>query len=146
MKKKILIGLAVLFVVIQFINRIDKTAPTVDASKDFLTVNHAPEKVVAVFKRACYDCHSYQTRYPWYSNVAPISWMLVNHIEEGRDEMNLSMWADFSDKRKKKKLEKIVDALEKGWMPLGSYTMIHRDALLPFKLRFEIADWVKTLQ
>jgi len=145
MKKKILIGLGVLFVLIQFINRIDKSSPELDASKDFLEANNAPEKVVAVFKRACYDCHSYQTRYPWYSNVAPISWLLADHISEGREEMNLSLWMDFSDKKKKKRLEDMVDAMENGWMPLGSYTMIHRDALLPFKLRFEIADWLKTL-
>lgn len=145
MKKKILIGLAILFVVIQFVNRTDKSVPEVDASKDFLRATNAPENVIAVFKTACYDCHSYHTRYPWYSNVAPVSWWISGHIEQGREEMNLSTWTDYSQKKKDHKLEKMVDAFENGWMPLGSYTIIHRDALVPFRIRYEVADWLKTL-
>ncbi len=143
MKKKILIGLAVLFVISQFINRIDKTVPDYDKSKDFLTMTQAPANVVEVFKTACYDCHSYETRYPWYSNVAPMSWMVGHHINEAREEMNLSRWGELSEEDQKEKTEDMIDAFENGWMPLGTYTMIHRDALIPFKKRYEIADWLK---
>lgn len=83
MKKKILIALAIILVGIQFI-RIDKQNPTIVAGNDFIVINDTPEDVATLLKTACYDCHSNETKYPWYTNISPISWFVKHHIDEGR--------------------------------------------------------------
>ena len=90
----------------------------------------APPEVLGLLKRACYDCHSNETRWPWYGYIAPFSWFLGDHIEEGRAELSFSEWSTYPAKRKQKKLEEILEELEEGEMPLFSYTLLHRDAVL----------------
>lgn len=79
---------------------------------------------------SCYDCHSNNTVYPWYSKVQPAAWFLIDHIKEGKEELNFNEWSNYSVRRKKSKLRSIIKQIESGEMPMESYTLIHRDALL----------------
>ena len=88
----------------------------------------APVDVLAVLKRACYNCHSNETIWPWYGYVAPFSWILADHIEEGRAELNFSEWSAYPVKRQIKKREEIIEELEEGEMPPSYYSLMHGDA------------------
>lgn len=144
MIKKIGIGIVVLLVVIQFF-RIDKTNPPVVQENDFVTNTAPPKEVAELLKVSCYDCHSNESKYPWYSNIAPVSWWLKDHINEGREELNFSEWGTFTDKRKTKKLEEVVEEIEEGEMPMKPYLITHSDAQLTVEQKQKIIDWFKYL-
>jgi len=124
MKKKILIGIAVLLVVIQFV-RIDKTAPESNPEDDIINMLQPSEKVATLLKSNCYDCHSNEVKYPWYSNIAPISWVVEHHINEAREHLNFSTWASYDTKKQLHKLEESFEEMEEGEMPLTGYVKIH---------------------
>lgn len=101
------------------------------------------EAVEAILKPACYDCHSNMTTYPWYSNIQPVSLWLDSHIKEGKQHLNFS---DFTTRRaavQNHKFEEIIESQEEGWMPLDSYTWIHKDARLSPEQRQTIIAWAK---
>lgn len=123
----VVIGLA--FIVMQFFGPA-KTNPPVDEAKTIQAHAQAAPEVLAIIKRACYDCHSNQTRWPWYSHVAPVSWFLIDHVAHARKELNFSEWASYNQKRMNKKLEGISEEVETGAMPLKSYLLLHSDAKL----------------
>lgn len=145
MKKKILIGLAVIVVVIQFF-RIDKTNPPVQEELDFVTITNPPAEVASMIRSACYDCHSFESTYLWYSNIAPISWWTKHHVNEAREELNFSEWGTFSAKRKDHKLEECVEEIEEGEMPLKPYTWTHGDAKLSPEQKEMLITWLKELR
>jgi hypothetical protein len=145
MFKKILLGLAVIFIIIQFF-RIDRSVPEIDPNKDFLTIHTPTSEVGMIIKETCYDCHSYQTKYPWYSNIAPVSWWLKDHIEEGREELNFSTWADYNTRRADHKLEEAVEMVLNEEMPLPSYTYAHWDANLSEDQREALANWFEQIR
>lgn len=126
---KILIGLLAILVLIQFI-RIDKTNPESPAGQDFRVVEGAPENVSSIMERACFDCHSHQTKWPWYANVAPVSWFVGKHVREGREELNFSAWGTYSDKRRHHKMEECMEEVGEGEMPLQGYVVWHNEALI----------------
>jgi hypothetical protein len=131
MRKKILkliiLVLAIVFVAIQFI-RPDRANPPENASETIEASTSVPADVGAILSRSCADCHSNRTIYPWYSNVAPFSWFLADHIRDGRREVNLSVWNTYETKKKLRKLDEMCEQVEKGEMPLPSYLWIHWDA------------------
>ncbi|MCB9223257.1 MAG: heme-binding domain-containing protein [Crocinitomicaceae bacterium] len=129
MKKKILIALLIILVGIQFI-RIDTTTNEMDPNQDFLALTNAPKEVSDLMHNACYDCHSNETKYPWYSQIAPISWWVGHHIDEGKHHLNFSEWGSYEPKRADHKLEECVEEVEHGEMPMDSYTWMHSDAKL----------------
>lgn len=96
-----------------------------------------------ILTTACYDCHSNETDYPWYDKVAPVSWWVDSHVEEGREELNFSEWANYTEKRKHHKMEELIEEVGDGEMPLSSYTWIHRDASLTDQQRDELIAWAK---
>lgn len=127
--KKILIALAVVFIVIQFIpSGIPKNIPEDENSIANSNLVSAPVK--EQIKKSCFDCHSNQVQYPWYSKLAPSSWLLANHIREGKSHLNFSEWEAYSNREKIGLLEDIKDEVVSGKMPLKSYLLIHRDAKL----------------
>lgn len=128
-KKKIFIGLVIVFVVMQAF-RIDKTTKPIDVNTDFISVTGANAEVAQLLKTACYDCHSEQPIYPWYTNVAPVSWWIKHHINEGSHHLNFSIWGTYKDKRKHHKLEECIEMVEEGEMPMDSYTWMHKEAKL----------------
>jgi hypothetical protein len=146
--KKILKWAAILLIVVLIIMqffRIDKTVPEYDKNLDIITVTNAPDEVAGILKTACYDCHSYETHYPWYSNVAPVSWFLQNHINEAREELNFSLWGSFSAKRLSKKIEEAIEEIEEGEMPMKSYTITHASAKLSKEEREKLIQFFKRL-
>lgn len=127
--KFILLAVIVLFIVIQFIpSGIPQNIPEND--KNIAKSSLVTGPVLEQLKRSCFDCHSDQVRFPWYAKVAPTSWLLSNHINGGRGNLNFSRWEDYSKREKIGLLQNIKDEVESGKMPLKSYLLIHRDARL----------------
>lgn len=143
--KKILITLLLLLVVIQFV-RIDKSVPKSDPSTDFIVSQKPTDEIQGILKAACYDCHSFETVYPWYSQIAPVSWWLKDHINEGRKELNFNLWTTFNARRQDKKLKECVELINEGEMPLESYTWIHKSAKLNQEQRGVLARYFETLR
>ncbi len=103
----------------------------------------APTEVQALMRRACYDCHSNETRWPWYARIAPVSWALTRDVEEGRRELNFSTWDQYDDRRKARKLKETVEQLEKDAMPPWYYIPLHPEAKLSEAERELIIKWAK---
>lgn len=140
--KIVLIVIVVALIVAQFI-RPDFTNPLVVDTETLSASTEVPADVQRVLSRSCSDCHSNETRYPWYSNVSPFNWFLADHIEEGRGEMNFSVWNTYSPKKRVKKLEELCEQVEEGAMPLPSYLWIHRDAILAEGEANLLCSWAK---
>lgn len=104
----------------------------------------APADVKLVLRRSCYDCHSNETRWPWYTNIAPVSWLVANHVKEGRAELNFSEWSSYEPKKREHKLEEIEDEVHEGEMPIGNYVWIHGDAKLSAADSKLIQEWAQT--
>ncbi|WP_312902556.1 heme-binding domain-containing protein [Chryseobacterium taichungense] len=140
--KKVLIVILVAFIIIQFFP-IDKTNPEPTPGMDFLKIKNTKPEIAKIIKTSCYDCHSSETKYPWYSNVAPFSWMLKNHIDEGRKELNFSTFAIYPAKDQAHKLQECIEMIEKKEMPLESYFIGHQDAKLSDEQRKILIDYFK---
>ena len=140
--RKVLIVLLISLVVIQFIP-INRETPERDDSKDFIYMTNPPNGIVVTLKNACYDCHSYETQYPWYSRIAPVKFWLQDHIVDGRRHLNFSEWGNYDAERKEHKLEELAEEVEKKEMPLDSYTWTHSEARLTDKERTEFVNWLK---
>jgi hypothetical protein len=136
------VSLVAVLVVIQLI-RPDRTNPMVDASRTLQAKIQVPADVDAILKRSCNDCHSYETRWPWYSNVAPASWLLASDVNEGREHMNFSDWALYDTDDAEDLFEEIADEVRKGGMPLSSYTFLHGEAKLTEEDKRRIIDWAQ---
>jgi len=143
-KNKIILGLIAILVIMQFF-RIDKENPPIDPKSDFINVLNPPIEVANIIKTSCYDCHSHESKYPWYTNVAPISWVMGNHINEGREHLNFSTWATYPEAKALHKLEEFYEEVEEGEMPLSSYTLIHKEAVLTNEQTKLMVDWVKSI-
>jgi hypothetical protein len=143
---KIIAWLAlVALIVIQFFPITLNESDTVPQS-DFLLVNNTQENISALLQESCYDCHSNNTEYPWYNKVQPAAWYLEDHIQEGKDELNFNEWAEYSDRRKNSKLRSIISQIEEDKMPLDSYTLIHKDAILSDEDKRVIIDYMTALK
>lgn len=145
LKKKILYGILGLFVVIQFF-RIDKENPPINTEMNFVAIYNAPQEMQDLLQVSCYDCHSNETVYPWYSNVAPVSWWLKDHINHGRDHLNFSLWGEYEEKRKDHKLEEIIEEVKEHEMPLKSYLIAHSEAKLDNSKREQLTSWIQSLR
>lgn len=140
--KRILLGLIAVLVIIQFF-RIDKTNPPLDPPNDFINVQNPPQQIAKLLKDACYDCHSHESKYPWYTNVAPVSWWVKSHINEGREHLNFSTWGTYPLKKRAHKLEECYEEVEEKHMPLKSYTWAHPEARLTEDQRATLVSWFK---
>ena len=138
--KKILIFLLVVFIIIQFF-RPEKNVQTTISSNDIVAHMAVPVNVQNILYKACYDCHSNNTTYPWYAEVQPAAWWLDDHIKEGKKELNFSEFASFRLRRQFHKLEEITEVIKDKEMPLESYTVIHSDADLTQEERETLISW-----
>jgi len=136
------ISLVVLLVVIQAV-RPAKTNPAIDESRTIQAHAQVSPQVSAILERACYDCHSNKTIWPWYSQVAPVSWLLVSDVNDGRKDLSFSDWARYDAKRAARKLQELCEQVEKGEMPLKSYLLIHPTAKLSDSDKKILCDWAK---
>lgn len=119
------------------------TNPTVAPGHDLLATNTPPAPVAALLKQACYDCHSCETRWPWYSYVAPVSWSVAGHVNAAREALNFSEWPHDEPGRARKRWRRIADAVESGEMPLRQYAWLHREARLDAGQRRQLAQWAE---
>ncbi|SFI56990.1 Haem-binding domain-containing protein [Kaistella treverensis] len=142
--KKILVILLVAFILIQFFP-IDKNNPAPTPQMDFLNIKKTPEKTANLIRNGCYDCHSNESKYPWYSNIQPMAWFLQDHIEEGRKELNFSTFATYPLKRELKKMQEAAELIEKNEMPLDSYIILHPEAKFTAAEKQELIHYFKTL-
>lgn len=140
--KKIALAFLVVFIGMQFY-RPEKNMDSSNHLQVFLTETNPPEEVQIVLKQSCYDCHTNNTLYPWYNNIAPVSYWLADHIDHGKGEMNLSDWANYSIEKKAHKLEEVAQVLEENEMPLEEYTWTHEEARLTDAQRKAVIEWAK---
>ena len=143
--KYVALALVVFLVVAQFFP-IDKTNPPVEQGKDFITMTNPPQQVAANIKAACYDCHSHEVKYPWYTDVAPVSWWVKGHIKNGIKKLNFSTWGDYSAEKRDHKLEECIDFTEKNWMPLLSYKLAHSEGRLSDEERADLISFFAKLR
>jgi len=132
----VLLGLVVLLVGIQLVP-MDRSNPPEQG------VVPAPQPVLAVLQRSCFDCHSNHTRWPWYAYVAPVSWLVVNDVHEGRHEMNFTEWNRASARKRARVAAKVWDEVEEGKMPLPSYLRMHPEARLSEEDRALLRGWAE---
>ena len=133
---KTLAFILLIMIGIQFVP-FDVPAEVPSKAKDALS---APKEVQAILKRSCFDCHSNHTTFPWYSSIAPASWFTKMHVKEGREKMNFSTWSSYDNEKKLKYLEKIPKAIQKK-MPLASYLIIHKEAVLSEADKETLKNW-----
>jgi len=146
MKKIIKIVFAVLiigFIIIQFINRPDKTILAETAPDDITKHMQVPVNVQNILKRSCYDCHSSHTKWPWYSHIAPASWLVGDDVQNGRKKMNFSEWSKISDDKKEARLNEICELITEGEMPLPNYLILHGDAKLTQEEKDILCRWAE---
>jgi Haem-binding domain len=142
--RKILLGLLAVFLLMQFY-RIDKTNPPTDPNLDFLTVVNAPMEMATLVKNSCYDCHSHETKYPWYTDIMPFSKWIKGHIDQGREELNFSIWTTYEPDKQDHKLEEASEMLIETKMPLTTYLIAHSEARISKEERQALANWFESL-
>jgi len=136
------VGLATWFLllVIQLIP-VNRSNPVINPSMTIYATQPVPADVKAVFERSCKNCHSNETSWPWYSYVAPVSWVVAHDVHQARKTMNLSEWASYAPQRKEDKLEEICEQLTNGDMPDRKYAILHRNAKLTAEERTAVCQW-----
>jgi enamine deaminase RidA (YjgF/YER057c/UK114 family) len=137
---RVALAVVLLAAVIQ-LYRPERSNPPVDPALALEAGGRAPADVTALLERSCYDCHSSRTRWPWYSNVAPVSWMVADDVSQARKKLDFSRWTAYPPKQMSRKLETMNDEVMKGDMPLKQYLLLHRDARLSDSDKSVIGDW-----
>lgn len=135
-------GVAVILVAIQFY-RPERSNPTTDPQKSVWKAGALSAEAAAILERSCADCHSHQTEWPWYSQIAPASWLVVHDVNEARSHLNLSRWAEYEPYRQRTLLEEICEEVEEGEMPLPYYVPLHREAALSDADRAALCEWAQ---
>ena len=147
--KKVLkwFGLALLVVfLLAQIAQPKRTNPPVEQSRTLNAHAQLPPDVQAILERSCYDCHSNQTKWPWYSRVTPANFLLVHDVDHGRDHLNFSEWSTYTEKSRKSKLEEICEEVEQNAMPLKKYLVMHPDAKVSDPDKEKLCAWTKAEQ
>ena len=137
---RIAVALIVLFALAQVV-RPERSNPPVDPAKTLQATTPVPPQVSAVFARSCQNCHSSLTEWPWYSQIAPVSWLIADDVNDGRRELSLSAWGEYNDRRKARKLQEICEQVEQHKMPIAGYVFMHPQARLNDADRRAICDW-----
>jgi len=139
--KKIVLAFGIVFIGIQFIqpahNKSGQVLPT-----DFTKIYAIPASVQTILQNACYDCHSNNTNYPWYSIIQPMAWMMKRHIDNGKEKLNFSDFGSYSSRRQISKLKGIANQIKDDEMPLSSYKIMHSKASLTKEAKTLVIDWM----
>ena len=143
--KKKLIILLIIIVAIQFIrpshNKSSEILPT-----DLTKLYHVPGNVLSILRRSCYDCHSNNTNYPWYSNIQPFGLWLARHIRKGRKDLNFSDFGSYTTKQQVNKLKAVENSIKDGTMPLSSYVFMHKNARLAGSDKNAVFEWLNKIK
>jgi hypothetical protein len=145
MKKRarwLLLGSTTILAGMLLINPPLKNPPLIPG-KDVFATNAPPQEIVTLIHGACYDCHSDETKWPWYSHVAPVSWWLVGHVNDGRKRLDFSQWPHDDPRRAAKKWRRIGETVADGDMPLPGYDKMHPAARLTDAQRKQLSDWAE---
>jgi len=138
------IAIAAFLLGIQLI-RIDKTVPSVPPTSDYIIYNQIPAEVATILKRSCYDCHSYETRYPWYAEIAPFSWAIKQHVNNARNSVNFSTWKDYISSQAVQKEQNCIEEIEHNEMPLVYYTWFHPNSKLNDHDKQTLINWFNAI-
>lgn len=145
MVKKIFLFLLVALVVIQFIH--PKKNKSSGPQPNYIgNVHPVPGDIKSILQKACNDCHTNNTEYPWYSAIQPVNWWMNDHVKDGKKHLNLDDYAGRSLRYQYHKLEEIEEQIKEGEMPLDSYTWTHKDAILTSEEKEKIINWTKQLR
>ena len=137
--KNILMIVMIIFIVMQFVQ------PLNNRQRNSVGRINMPENVKRIMSQSCFDCHSNNTRYPWYSRVQPIGWILARHIKQGKADLNFDEFTSYSERRQLNKLRSIETSLKEGSMPIASYLLIHHDARLSAAEKSLIIEWAQSI-
>jgi hypothetical protein len=143
--KAIILVAMVILIVIQFFHP-SRNVSNKQSPSDIAAVYGVPSNVETILKKACNDCHSNNTRYPWYANIQPVAWWLKNHIREGKRELNFNEFGSYRISKQYHKLESMIHEVKEGDMPLGSYTIIHTDARLTDDEKKTLNEWAQSIR
>lgn len=138
---KILLITFIVFAAIQFV-RPARNNSSEELATDITKTIHVPDDVLNILKNSCYDCHTNNSRYPWYANIQPVGWMMAKHIKAGKADLNLSEFGTYSGRKQANKLRVIESSIRDRSMPIKNYTMMHRDATLSNEDKDLITKWV----
>lgn len=144
MIKKIGIGILVILIAVQFI-RPPKNQSEGLSENDISATYGIPEAVHSILMEKCYDCHSNNTRYPWYVNIQPVGWWMNGHIDHGKEHLNFSEFKSYTEKKALHKLEELSEMVTDGEMPLASYLWVHRDAKVSPSEVTMINNWIQSM-
>jgi len=136
--------LLVVLVLIQFYP-VDTPLTNFDNPNDLLQNNQVPKNVSSLLKSACYDCHSNETKFPWYASIAPSKWLVYSDINKGREELNFSEWNTINKEDKADLLDDLSTLVLEKDMPLKKYILLHSEAKLSLEDREEISNWAELL-
>ncbi len=139
--KKAGLILLLIFGLLQFIPIQEKNISSVEAKNSIEKLFSIPDSVLTILKSACYDCHSNNTRYPWYSNIQPVALFLNKHIVEGKKELNFDEFGNYTERRQQSKLKAVASQVKDGDMPLTSYKLLHSGAKLRAYEKEQIINW-----
>ena len=138
--KRTVLGAVIIAAGVQFV-RPDRSNPAVNAAQTVQATAAVPPGVHAVLRRSCYDCHSSETRWPWYSRIAPVSWLVASDVSEARGKFNLSDWGLVPPKKQADLREDMWEEVEKGAMPLWFYRIAHPEARLTPSQEATLREW-----
>jgi hypothetical protein len=140
--KKILLVIGIVFISIQFIRPVHNISNRI-LPNDISTVVNISDSVQMILKKACYDCHSNNTIYPWYSNIQPMGWLMATHIKQGKEELNFNEFGSYSIRKQGNKLNGIANSIRDNIMPLVSYKWMHKNAQLGTNEKTLIINWAQ---
>lgn len=143
--KTTLLVLLVGLIIIQFF-RPAQNKSAAHSPNDIAVIYNEPDDVRTILNKACNDCHSNNTRYPWYNNIQPVAWWLDKHVKDGKRELNFDEVGSYSLRRQYHKMEEVADMVKDGEMPLSSYTLIHTDAKLTNQEKTILIDWANSIK
>jgi Haem-binding domain len=143
MKKKIMIGLLVILVILQFVRPTKNESG--NTTNDISTKYPMPDSVKMIINKSCADCHSNKTEYPWYASVQPLYFWLDHHVVEGKSELNFNEFASYRIGKQNHKLKEVIEQIQKDEMPMSSYTVIHKEAKLTEVEKATLINWCQTI-
>ena len=144
--KSIALGALIVFAGIQLVRPARNLGPIEPGREDVTVLHPTPPEVKSILARACYDCHSDRTRYPWYAEVQPVGWWLAEHVNDGKRHLNFSRFGSYTPDRAARKMTQTIKETEDGGMPLESYLWIHRDAQLSKDEVAALAAWARSVR
>lgn len=144
--KRLFYLVLILLLLAQFIPKPDKNISETSSPTDIRLVYNTPPAVASILQTSCFDCHSNNTNYPWYSRVQPVAMWLGHHIEEGKRELNFSVFGSYRAAKQYHKLDEIEETVNEGEMPMSSYTLIHTKAKLSEDQKKLLINWSQNLR